>query len=70
MFALNSINHKKILGLGGCNPKYGKHCGDYCEMPDRNRGWCNNAERCILSKPKDCGNDTKPAKGKFLWPLL
>ena len=66
IFALNSINHKNILGLGGCNPKYGKHCGDYCEMPDRNRGWCNNAERCTLSKPKDCGNDTKPAAGNFL----
>ena len=65
MIAINSIGRKKILGLGGCNPKYGKRCGDYCEMPDRRRGWCNVAERCTLFQPKDCGNDTKPDTGKF-----
>ena len=70
MMSIHSIGQKEINGLGGCNPKYGKRCGDYCEMPDRRRGWCNVAEQCTLFQPKDCGNDTKPAAGKFLWPLL
>ena len=69
MMAIHSIGQKEINGLGGCNPKDGKRCGDECEMPDRLKGWCNIAERCTLSEPKNCDNDTKPATGEVLLPL-
>ena len=69
MMAIHSIGQKEINGLGGCNPRDGKSCGDECEMPDRLKGWCNIAERCTLSEPKNCDNDTKPATGEVLLPL-
>ena len=65
MMAIHSIVQKEINGLGGCKPKDRKRCGDECEIsPGRLKGWCNIAEKCTLSEPVDCANNTKPATGE------